>query len=219
MLSPLLMFAVFYVVFRHVLGVRVPDYMPYLAVGLVYWAFFQDCTSSGITSLAGKAGLMKAVRVPPLLVLTAAALSTVITLVVNTTLLVVGLGLAGRLTWRSGLAIVPLAGLVFLATGVSFIVALAYARFRDVAVVWPVLLQALFWLTPVTYRVAPQTTLWEVLHLSPLARCLSLLRWLLVYDVEPPWRFVAVSLGACVLVFAAALWLVRRFQATIPESL
>ena len=55
MLSPLLMFAVFYLVFHHVLGVRVPDYMPYLAVGLVYWTFFQDCTSSGITSLAGKA--------------------------------------------------------------------------------------------------------------------------------------------------------------------
>ena len=81
------------------------------------------------------------------------------------------------------------------------------------------LLQALFWLTPVTYRVAPQTALWEVLHLSPLARCLSLLRWLLVYDLEPPLRFVAVSLGACVLVFAAGLWLVRRFQAMIPESL
>ena len=113
----------------------------------------------------------------------------------------------------------PLAGLVFLATGVSFLVALAYARFRDVAVVWPVLLQALFWLTPVTYRVAPQTSLWEVLHLNPLTRCLSLLRWLLVYDVQPPWRFVVVSLAACVLVFALALWLVRRLQATIPENL
>ena len=38
MLSPLLMFGVFYLVFHYVLGVRVPDYMPYLAVGLVYWA-------------------------------------------------------------------------------------------------------------------------------------------------------------------------------------
>jgi len=219
MLSPLLMFAVFYVVFRHVLGVRVPDYMPYLAVGLVYWAFFQDCTSSGITSLAGKAGLMKAVRVSPLLVLTAAALSTVITLVINTTLLVLGLGLAGRLTWRSCLALVPLAGLVLLATGTSWLVALAYARFRDVAVVWPVLLQAVFWLTPVTYRVAPETPLWEVLHLNPLTRCLSLLRWFLIYDVRPAARFVAVSLGACALVFALALVLVRRLQRMIPENL
>ena len=219
MLSPLLMFAVFYLVFHYMLGVRVPDYMPYLAVGLVYWTFFQDCTSSGITSLAGKAGLMKAVRVKPLLVLTAAALSTVITLVVNTTLLVVGLGLAGRLSWRSSLAVVPLAGLVLLATGVSFLVALAYARFRDVAVVWPVLLQAVFWLTPVTYRVNPETPLWEIVHLSPLARCLSLLRWLLVYDVVPAWRFVAVSFVACAVVFVAGLLLVRRLQGMIPESL
>ena len=219
MLSPLLMFAIFYLVFHHVLGVRVPDYMPYLAVGLVYWTFFQDCTSSGITSLAGKAGLMKAVRVKPLLVLTAAALSTVITLVINTTLLVLGLGLTGRLTWRSPLALVPLCGLVLLATGVSFVAALAYSRFRDVAVVWPVLLQALFWLTPVTYRVTPQTPLWEILHLSPLTRCLSLLRWFLVYDVQASWRFLALSFAACAIVFAAGLLLVRRLQRMIPESL
>ena len=218
MLSPLLMFAVFYVVFRRVLGVMVPGYMPYLAVGLVYWTFFQDCTCSGITSLAGKAGLLKAVRVSPLMVLTAAALSTVITLVVNTTLLVLGLGLAGRLSWRSPLALVPLVGLVLLATGVSFLLALAYSHFRDVAVVWPVLLQALFWLTPVTYPVTRQS-LWEILHLSPLARCLSLLRFFLVYDYLPPWRFVILSVGACALVFAAGLLLLRKLQSTLAESL
>ena len=218
MLSPLLMFAIFYLVFRNVLGVRIPGYMPYLAVGLVYWTFFQDCTCSGLTSLAGKAGLMKSVPVKPLLVLTAAALSTVITLVINTTLLALGLGLAGRLSTLSPLALVPLAALVLLATGVSFLVALAYARFRDVAVVWPVLLQALFWLTPVTYHVTRQD-LWEILHLNPLARCLSLLRFYLVYDFLPPWRFVIVSFTACALVFAIGFLLVRRFQSLIPENL
>jgi len=218
MLSPVLMFAVFYLVFRHVLGVRIPGYMPYLAVGLVYWTFFQDCTCSGLTSFAGKAALMKSVQVRPLLVLTAAALSTVITLVVNTSLLVVGLGLAGRLSRLSLLAFVPLAALVLLATGVSFLVALAYARFRDVAVVWPVLLQALFWLTPVTYHVTRQD-LWEILHLNPLARCLSLLRWFLVYDFLPPWRFVLGSFAACALVFVVGFLLVRKFQGLIPENL
>lgn len=218
MLSPLLMFGVFYLVFRRVLGVLVPGYMPYLVVGLVYWTFFQDCTCSGLTSFAGKAGLMKSVQVKPLLVLTAAALSTVITLVVNTSLLVLGLGLAGRLSAVSPLAVIPLVGLVLLATGVSFLVALAYTRFRDVAVVWPVLLQALFWLTPVTYHVARQD-LWEVLHLSPLARCLALLRWYLVYDFLPPWRFVIVSFSACTLVFALGFLLVRRLQSLIPENL
>lgn len=220
MLSPLLMFAIFYLVFRHVLGVKIPGYMPYLAVGLVYWTFFQDCTCSGLTSLAGKAGLMKAVHVSPLLVLTAAALSTVITLVVNTALLVAGLGLAGHLSRLSPLAVVPLAGLVLLATGVSFLVALAYARFRDVAVAWPVLLQALFWLTPVTYHVTPtQQDLWEILHVSPLARCLTLLRWFLIYDYLPPWRFILVSLGLCASVFGLGLFFVLKQQHSLPENL
>ena len=61
--------------------------------------------------------------------------------------------------------------------------------------------------------------LWEVLHLSPLARCLTLLRWFLVYDHLPPWRFTLVSLGLCASVFALGLFLVLKQQRSLPESL
>jgi len=218
MLSPLLMLAVFYFVFRFVLGVTTPGYLVYLLVGLVCWTFFQDCSYSGLTALGGKAGVLKAIHVPAGLVVAAGVLSTLITLAINTTVLVLALALTGRLSPLAPLALLPLLCLILLAAGTSFLVALAGVQFRDVGLIWSVLLQALFWLTPVVY-VANTGPVGELLYLNPLARCLHLIRWFLLYDYLPTLRFIVVTVGACAGTFVFGLTLFLRRQAGVPEAL
>jgi ABC-2 type transport system permease protein len=218
MLSPLLMLAIFYFVFRYVLEVKTPGYVVYLLVGLVYWSFFQDCTFSGLVALQGKAALLRAVPVSPALVVAAGALSTLITLAINTLVLGLVLATSGRLSPLFPLALVPLVCLVLLAVGTSFLVALAYVDFRDMGLLWHVALQAWFWLTPVVYVVRPGW-LSELLYLNPLARCLYLIRWFLVYDYLPPLRFMLLTLAACATAFALGVGLFVRRQASIPEAL
>lgn len=218
MLSPLLMLAVFYFVFRYVLGVTTPGYLVYLLVGLVCWTFFQDCSYSGLTALSGKAGVLKAIHLPAGLVVAAGVLSTLITLTINASVLVLALGLAGRLSRLAPLALLPLLCLVLFAAGVSFLVALAGVRFRDASLIWSVLLQACFWLTPVVY-VANTGPVAELLYLNPLARCLHLIRWFLLYDYLPTLRFVLLTVAACAGTFALGIVLFLRRQAEIPEAL
>jgi ABC-type polysaccharide/polyol phosphate export permease len=218
MLSPLLMLGIYYFVFVYILGVSTPGYLVYLLVGLVFWTFFQDCTFSGLNALAGKASLLKAMPVPPSLVVSAGVLSTIITLVINTGVLVVGLAVAGRLSRLAPLALLPLACLVALAAGAGFLVAAAHTHFRDTGLIWGIALQAWFWLTPVVYVVQPGT-LQELLYLNPLARCLHLIRWYLVYDYLPATRFVVLTVAACFAVLAAGVSLFRGDEARIPESL
>ncbi len=218
MLSPLLMLGIYFFVFRYVLDVRTPGYLVYLFVGLVYWSFFQDCTFSGLVALAGKAGVIRAIHVPAGWVVVAGALSTVITLAINTGVLLVVLAVVGRLSRYAPLALVPLVCLVLLATGVAFLVALAHVHFRDTGLIWGILLQAWFWLTPVVYVVEPGL-LAEVLYLNPLARCLFLIRWFLVYDYLPSFRFAALTVVSCVTVFVIGAALFLRKQHTVPEAL
>jgi ABC-2 type transport system permease protein len=218
MLSPLLMLGVFYFVFRFVLGVTTPGYLVYLLVGLVCWTFFQDCSYSGLTALGGKAGVLKSIHVPAGLVVAAGVLSTLITLAINVTVLVVALALTGRLSGLAPLAVLPLACLVLLAAGTSYFVALAAVQFRDAGLVWSVLLQALFWLTPVVY-VANTGPVADLLYLNPLARCLHLIRWFLLYDYLPTARFIVVTVAACAGTFVAGVALFLRRQAGVPESL
>jgi ABC-type polysaccharide/polyol phosphate export permease len=218
MLSPLLMLGTYYFVFRYVMGVSLPGYLAYLLVGLVYWTFFQDCTFSGLTALAGKGSLLKSVPVPALLVVAGAAVSTTITIAINSAVLLVGLAVVGRLSPLAPLALLPIVCLALLATGVSFVVALAHVRFRDTSLIWTALLQAWFWLTPVVY-IAPGGRLGDLLYLNPLARCLHLIRWFLLYDYLPSGRFVAVTVAACAAVFVGGFVLFARTQGRVPESL
>ncbi|PYQ21852.1 MAG: hypothetical protein DMF81_14135 [Acidobacteria bacterium] len=148
----------------------------------------------------------------------AGVLSTMITLAINATVLVVALGLAGRLSLLAPLALLPLLCLALFAAGVSFLVALAGIQFRDASLIWSVMLQACFWLTPIVY-VANRGPVAELLYLNPLARCLYLIRWFLLYDYLPALRFVALTVAACAGTFALGVGLFLRRQARIPESL
>ncbi|MGH9886368.1 MAG: ABC transporter permease [bacterium] len=218
MLSPLLMLGIYFFVFTYVLGVRTPGYLVYLLVGLVYWTFFQDCSFSGLVALTAKAGVLRAIHVAPGWVVLAGALSTMITLLINTGVLLITLALVGRLSPYAPLALFPLLCLMLLATGTAFLVALAHVHFRDTGLIWGILLQAWFWMTPVVYTVEPGT-LAEILYLNPLARCLILLRWFLVYDYLPPLRFAAFTFVACALVFGTGAFLFLRKQHVVPEAL
>lgn len=218
MLSPFAMLGIYYLVFRYILGERSPGYAVYLLVGVVYWAFVQDCTFSGLTSLMARAHVLRAVHVPVIFVVAAGGLSTVITVVINTAALVLGLFLMGRLSPLFPLVLLPLLCLVLFALGVSLLVALAWVRFRDASLLWSVALQAWFWLTPVVYTVR-DPAFEEILYLNPVARCLYLIRWFLVYDYLPSLRFVLITVACCVFFFLFALRMFRRREKGIPEDL
>jgi ABC-type polysaccharide/polyol phosphate export permease len=218
MLSPLLMLAVFYAVFRFVLGVTRDDYALYLLAGIVCWSFFQDCTFSGLSALNGKAGILKAIHVPPALVVGAAALSTTITLAINAAILVGVFAGLGRIGPRAALLPLPLACLALLGAGTSFLVALAFVRYRDMGVVWHVLLSAWFWLTPVVYAV-PAGPVGELFAWNPAARCLELVRACLLAEPAPGAASIAATVGFCAAVFLAGAGTFLARQALVPEKL
>lgn len=218
MLSPLTMLGIYYFVFRFLLGERTPGYEVYLLVGVVYWAFVQDCTFSGLTALAARAGVLRAIHVPVLLVVAAGGMSAVITIAINSVVLVVALLLMGRLSPMFPLAVVPILSLVLFSLGVSLLVALAWVRFRDMGLLWSIVLQAGFWLTPVVYMVR-NPGFEEILYLNPVARCLYLIRWFLVYRYLPSARFVLITVVLCAGFFYLALRLFRRYEDRIPEEL
>lgn len=218
LLSPIVMLVIYVMVFRHIIGVRGRGYETYVLVGVVFWAFFQDCTFSGLNALTRKAGVLRAVPLPAVVVVASGMISTLITLAINTLLLVIVLALRGSLSHLSPLAIVPIVCLALLASGIGFFVALFYVHFRDMGLMWHTALQALFWMTPIVYPVESEA-LAEVLYLNPIARCLYLIRWFLTSQYFPATRFMALTVLFCVGVFGLGLYMFVRRQPNIPESL
>jgi ABC-2 type transport system permease protein len=218
LLSPIVMLVIYVMVFRHIIGVRGRGYEVYVLVGVVFWAFFQDCTFSGVNALTRKAGVLRAVPIPVVVVVASGMISTLITLAINSVLLTLVLAYLGALSPLAPFAILPIFCLALLASGTGFFVALAYVHFRDMGLMWHTALQALFWMTPIVYPVQSES-LAELLYLNPIARCLYLIRWFLTSRFFPATRFIVLTVLFCVGVFCLGLFMFVRRQKQIPESL
>ncbi len=153
--NPLLLLAVYYVVFQVILPGRIPAFAIYLMSGLLIWNAF----SSGVLGAAGSvvynANLVKKVRFPlPVLPLSAVGFAAVHFVLQLAVLVVVVLALGHPFFGWQLLLAVPAVGVgLVLTVGLALLVAALNVRYRDTQHLLEVLFLAWFWLNPIVYDV------------------------------------------------------------------
>ena len=155
--KPLAMFAVLYTVFGRFfkLNVGFAHYPLYLLIGIVLWTFFVDATRLAMTSLVARAPLLRKLAFPHLVIPLSVTLSAAITFLVN---------LRRRRRVRrlepdhadastgSCSRFCSLELIVF-TLAVGLVLATAFVRLRDVGQVWELVIQLLFFASPIIYPV------------------------------------------------------------------
>jgi len=227
---PLMIFGVLLAVFTQVfrIGSGVPHYEVLLLFNIVLFGFFQDATTTAVTSIVGQESVVRKTQFPRLVIPLAVVLTSLFNLGLNLVVVfvfVLAFGVAPTWTWL--LFPVVLALLFILTTAVSMIVSSLFPRFRDTAIIWTVLATVLFYATPVLYplEVVPET-LRDVIMLNPLASLFELARaW--VIDPSAPGP-VSVAGGFARLlppmaIYAAiclfAVWIFNHEAPRIAEEL
>ncbi len=232
LIRPLMLFGVLLFVFTKVfkIGSKEAEYYPVLLLlGIVTFTFFQEATVNAVGSVTAQEGVVRKTQFPRLVI----PLSTVITSGLNFCLnLVVVLGfiLAFGVTpmWTWLLFPVALLALVVLTTAVSMALSVLFVRFRDVAIIWTVAAQVLFYATPILYPIeALGNERYEhILMINPLAVIFEQIR---VWVLEPnaPTAVEAAG-GATGLIPAAVIfiavcafgaWIFKREAPRIAEEL
>ena len=155
-MRPLMLFAVTYFVFTNVgsFGAGVGDYGVYLLTSLVLWTYFSESTSGAASSLLRNQPLLRRLRFPRIAIPMSVVLKALFNLGLNllaVAVFVVASGLRPRVSWLELPILVAL--LALLATGVAMLLSALFVRYRDVAQIWTVLLQALFFGSAVFYVV------------------------------------------------------------------
>jgi ABC-2 type transport system permease protein len=225
LIRPLLLFAVLYIVFSHIvrMGGAIYRYPMYLLLSLTVWGLFADLTSSGVGCLVHREGIIRKIRIPMLSIPLASLIEA---LVQFTASMVIWLGFAiasgirPTATWL--LAPFLLVFVAIVSFGVALGLSVLFVRFRDVGPIWEVAVQVLFWATPVIYvSTYPPQPLRDILGLNPLAPVLTeLRRWLIdpsapgVRDVFATWSIVG-SVTVAVLVVVVG---VVAFQKDAPRA-
>ena len=178
LLKPLMMFAILYVVFVKFLkiGGSIPHYPVYLLLGIVIWSFFTEMTGQSLTSVVGRGELIRKIRIPRWIIVVSASVSALINLGLNLIVITMFLVLNNvDITWRIALLPLSLIEVYILALGVSFFLAAAYVKFRDLSNIWDIITQAGFYLTPILYplTIINNIDFQKLLLLNPMAQAIQ----------------------------------------------
>ena len=234
LVRPLLLFGVLYFVFTEGLKIgntgEVEHYALLLLVGIVLYTFFSESTTESVASVINQEGVVRKTQFPRLVIPLATVLTCSFTLGLNFLVVlafVLAFGVTPTATWL--LLPVALFFLIVLTVAVSSALSVLYVRFRDVAIIWAVVAQVLFYATPIIYPITvfQDATTERLLMLNPLAVILEQVRvWLLAEPGAPTaaeaaggWVYLlpaaAIFVGICVF----AVWIFNREAPRVAEDL
>jgi ABC-2 type transport system permease protein len=227
--KPLAWFAVLYVVFGQFFRLRgtFENYTIYLFVGLVLWVFFIDATTVALESFVQRASVLRRLSVPRIVIPLSAALTTALTLAVNTGALAIVIAIAGvHPRWSWLLVPLPVAELFVFTGAVALFLATLFVRARDAGPVWEILTQLLFFASPIMYP-AGFLPVWvqKIAFANPFVQTMQDVRWLLAPEREvftaadvygSPWGYL-IPIFTLFLVVALAVVLYRRESPYLAE--
>lgn len=175
--KPLMLFAVMYTVFVRFLKFTdgTPTFPVVLLLGNCLWSFFAEATNVGLRSIVDRGDLLRKIHFPNYIVVVSATIGALISLLINfVVVFIFCLFSPVTFTWQVLLTPLFVIELVMLAVGVSLILAALYVHFRDIAHIWEVVLQVLFYATPIIYPLAMvdrySHTITQIMLLSPIAQ-------------------------------------------------
>jgi ABC-2 type transport system permease protein len=231
LMRPLLLFGVLYAVFTEFvrLGNEVRFYPVILLANIMLYQFFAEATNGSVTSVVDRENLVRKIHFPRMVIPLSLILTSTFNLMLNLLIVfafIFASGVSPTLDWLQ----LPLliAMLLVLVVGLGMLLSALFVRFRDVKPIWEVVLQALFYSTPVIYVIdlLPREELKQLVALNPLAAILTQMRHALIdqsapraTDVMGGWVYLSIPVGIVVAIFALGLWLFNREAPHIAEDL
>jgi ABC-2 type transport system permease protein len=232
-MQPLMFFGVLYLVFGVILAGafgKVPDFPVLLLMNIVLFNFFQAATGASVASVVARENMVRKMHFPrlviPLSVVCTAAYQLALNLIVVMVFMLI-YGLSPRPTW---LLMPVIAGAFFvLTTGVAMLLSSLYVRYRDVAPIWSVIGQALFYASPVfiTVEAIEKHGIWvtRFYMFNPLAAILEQARyWIIGNGPSTPqvmggYGWALIPLAILIVIVVLGYWKFSREAPRIAEEL
>lgn len=220
-LKPLMMFCVMYVVFAQFLRMSdgTPTYPVVLLLGISSWQFVTESTTVGLRSVVDRGDLLRKIHFPNYIVVVSATMGAFISYMINlAVVLLFAFALKVQFTWRVLLLPLNIIELYAITLGVTLLMATLYVYYRDIAHIWDVLQQLIFYGMPIIYPLTYVTSRGGVLAdmarlelLNPFAQTIQDIRHNLIAPETQPtvWTEFHSVLVQCfpVILTVVLLWL------------
>lgn len=225
LLKPLLMFLVLNFVFSSLFNPKntgAEYYSLQLITSLMMFNFFAEGTNAGMASLLSKSQLVTKIYVPRWTIIIASTINAGMIYLMNLIVIV------GFFMWKQYMPSIEAISLFFifslliyiLIVAFSFFTAPLYVRFRDLLMIWEVLLMIMLYASPIIY---PLTLLpmevQQIILVNPMAFIIHFTKESLISNHFPDaWQligFIVIVISA----FIASLFSYKKFSATVAEHI
>jgi len=219
-LNPLLTMLIQYIVFSTLFQSNIAYFPVYLLSGTICFSYFNEATSTGLTSISGNASLITKVYIPKYIFPLSYVLSSGINFALTLIPLLAAVLISGlHITLAYFLLPVIFLCMLMLCTGVVMLLSCVMVYFRDIQFIWNVMCALLMYATPLFY---PETIIPAqyslVLDLNPLYHIIRLFRYVLISGVpEPRAVLVCFVMNFLILLFGSLIF--KRYQDTFVLNL
>lgn len=220
LISPLLQLLVFVFVFQVIIKVDVYQYSSFVFTGLLVWNWFQTSLFQATGVIIGSRSLIRQPGFPtailPVVVVTTGLIHFVLALPVLFIFFLIDGAIITPLVF-----LLPVLQIVQFALTVTFAYFLAALNvtFRDTQHTLGVLLQFLFYLSPVFYSIdSIPGTYWHIYALNPMVHILISYRQILMWGVPPDWTSLAIISGLVLILLPIGYGLFKRQSLRFVEE-
>ena len=226
LLNPLLTTAVLWLVFGVIAGRfggqdLTEPYVVYLLAGVIMMSFFSQTVLATGSAIAGSKDILSKVYVPAEVFAFATAFAGLVNFLISSTLLVFAVIVSGQgIAWTAVLSPLPILSMLALIVGLGLLIASAAVWFFDVIDLTRVLIQLLYYLTPVFWTLSfiPE---WAhpLVFSNPLYSYLEIFRDVVYRGEISPWWQWAMMLGTASAAVLLGAWVFTRAWKSLVSQL
>ena len=206
LMNPILYMAVTATVFSLILRFPLENYVIYLFSGLVPWMLINSAVTAGGRALLQNEALIKKIYIPKLTFMASTALALTIDSLLSFIALLVFMVILKSQFSLSFMLVIPAYFLCFIfAFSCVILFSLLFVFFRDLEHLTVVIMQALFYLTPVIYPLSAIPLEYQAyFHFNPLYPIITIFQNVLYSGVMPSMQLwlQAILVDAALLLFA-----------------
>ncbi len=238
LMRPLLLFGVLYIFWTQVVrieqsnpGAQGAHYGVQLLGGIVLFTFLQEATMGSVRAVVDNETLVRKIQFPRLVIPLATVMVALFNLLLNMVVVIIFALASGVVPALSWLEVIPdIALLAIMAAGFAMLLSAAFVSFRDIQPIWEVLLQIVFYASPIMIPMAIVSQnihgeLLKIYMLNPLAVVVEQYKHAIPSHAVPGaaayggYAWVAIPVAFIFLVFGVGFYVFNRTAPHVAENL
>lgn len=220
-LNPLLQLAVYAIVFPLIMKSDIPNYTVFVCCGLIPWTFFSTAISRTSFVMVENGNIIKKVYFPreilPISIVTSELVNFFIsTIIILAFVIAYGMGFTWYIVFYPVILIVQ----YILLIGISLLVSSLTVYFRDLQHFIGILLQLLFYATPIVYGmdIIPVSFQW-ILKLNPMSYIIDGYRSIFYYQRMPDLVGLGIVFAISIVLCIVGYFIFNKLQKRFAEEL